>query len=293
MNSSLQQLVTTWTEAAQVQLYIKREDFLHEEYGGNKIRKLKYIVEEAIRLKKKGLLTCGGAYSNHIRATAVYAAEKGLQTAAIIRGEEVDNETLAVAQKYGMQLFFVSRDKYKQLREAHDLAFEISGLSANDWYYIPEGGHHPLAVEGVAELVNEINIPYQFLATACGTGTTFAGLMRGVQNYHHTAQLMGFPVLKNGEFLLEDIQALLGEEYKPERNDYFSSEFALGGYAKTNPQYLTFLKDLEKETGVLFDPIYNGKMIWGLKALLERGFFPQHSTIIALHTGGQQGWAGI
>ncbi|MFN8417240.1 MAG: pyridoxal-phosphate dependent enzyme [Cytophagaceae bacterium] len=325
MNSPLQPFITPWTEKAQVQLYLKREDFLHPVYGGNKIRKLKYIVEDAIRFNKKGILTCGGAYSNHVRATAVYATEKGLKSAAIIRGEEVDNETLKVAQTYGMQLFFVSRDQYRLLREndklsrsagpsavvrvptqhssnipsredtcrGNDLAFEYSGLSKSDWYYIPEGGHHTLAVNGVAELVSEIDIPYNYLATACGTGTTFAGLMRGVQQYQHSAKLMGFPVLKKGEFLLEEIQALLGEEFNQELIHYFSSEFALGGYAKTNAEYLTFLTDLEKETGVLFDPIYNGKMIWGLKTLMERGFFPQGSTIIALHTGGQQGWNGI
>lgn len=205
----------------------------------------------------------------------------------------MDNETLKVAQTYGMQLFFVSREEYRLLRENDDLAYEYSGLSKNDWYYIPEGGHHPLAVNGVAELVSEIHISYHYLATACGTGTTFAGLMRGVEQYQHLVKIMGFPALKKGEFLLDDVQALLGEEYNKELIHYFSSEFALGGYAKTNAEYLTFLKDLEKETGVLFDPIYNGKMIWGLKALMERGFFSEGSTIVALHTGGQQGWMGM
>ncbi|MCU0417477.1 MAG: pyridoxal-phosphate dependent enzyme [Cytophagaceae bacterium] len=292
MNSPLQSFITPWTYKAQVQLYLKREDFLHPEYGGNKIRKLKYIVEEALSQNKKGLLTCGGAYSNHIRATAVYSAERGLKSLALIRGEEVDNETLQVAQHHHMQLVFVPRDAYRALRENPSLAFELSGVDESEWYYIPEGGHHPLAVKGVAELVSEIDIPYHYLATACGTGTTFAGLMVGVQHYSHAAQLMGFPVLNKGEFLLEDIQSLLGETFTKDRIHYFSSEFALGGYAKTHTEYLTFLRDVEKETGVLFDPIYNGKMIWGLKALMERGFFPKGSTIVALHTGGQQGWAG-
>jgi 1-aminocyclopropane-1-carboxylate deaminase len=293
LHSPLESISLPVLEKAEVQLYLKREDLIHPLYGGNKIRKLKYNVEQCKREGKIGLLTCGGAYSNHIIATAAYGKEQGLKTKAIIRGEEflIENPTLKEAAALGMELVFVSREVYRSIRENNALAFEISNSNPNTFYFVPEGGTNSLAIEGVAELVSEIDIPFDYLATACGTGGTFAGLMKGIKNLD--SKLLIFSALKNGDYVIDEAAEMLRNDFDKTKLALFTSEYVFGGYGKMKPELMEFVKTFKEQTGILLDPIYNGKMMFGLLDKIERGYFTKGSVIVALHTGGVQAWRGF
>jgi 1-aminocyclopropane-1-carboxylate deaminase len=293
LHSPLESISLPVLEKAEVQLYLKREDLIHPLYGGNKIRKLKYNVEQCKREGKIGLLTCGGAYSNHIIATAAYGKEQGLKIKAIIRGEEllIENPTLKEAAALGMELVFVSREVYRSIRENNALAFEISNSNPNTFYFVPEGGTNSLAIEGVAELVSEIDIPFDYLATACGTGGTFAGLMKGIKNLD--SKLLIFSALKNGDYVIDEAAEMLRNDFDKTKLALFTSEYVFGGYGKMKPELMEFVKTFKEQTGILLDPIYNGKMMFGLLDKIERGYFTKGSVIVALHTGGVQAWRGF
>jgi 1-aminocyclopropane-1-carboxylate deaminase len=293
LHSPLESISLPVLEKAEVQLYLKREDLIHPLYGGNKIRKLKYNVEQCKREGKIGLLTCGGAYSNHIIATAAYGKEQGLKTKAIIRGEEflIENPTLKEAAALGMELVFVSREVYRSIRENNALAFEISNSNPNTFYFVPEGGTNSLAIEGVAELVSEIDIPFDYLATACGTGGTFAGLMKGIKNLD--SKLLIFSALKNGDYVIDEAAEMLRNDFDKTKLALFTSEYVFGSYGKMKPELIEFVKSFEEQTGILLDPIYNGKMMFGLLNKIQSGYFKKGSVIVALHTGGVQAWRGF
>lgn len=293
MQSPLQPIILPQTEKAGVTLYLKRDDLIHPLYGGNKIRKLKYNVQQCLKEGKTGLLTCGGAYSNHIIATAAYGKEHGLKTKALIRGEEllIENPTLKDAAALGMEFVFVSREAYRSVRENPNLAFELSYSVKEEFYFIPEGGTNAFAVDGVAELVNEIEIPFDYIAIPCGTGGTFAGLMKGIK--HLDSKLLVFSALKNGAYVIDEVADLLKEDFDRTKLELFTSDYLFGGYGKMKPELVEFVKNFEQQTGILLDPIYNGKMMFGLLDKIENGYFKKGSVIVGLHTGGVQAWRGV
>ena len=291
--SLLQHILLPQTEKGDVQLYLKRDDLIHPLYGGNKIRKLKYNVQQCLQEGKTGLLTCGGAYSNHIIATAAYGKEHGLKTKALIRGEElmIENPTLKDAAALGMEFVFVSREVYRTIRAQTWLAFELSHANSEEFYFIPEGGTNTFAIEGVAELVNEIEVRFDYLATPCGTGGTFAGLMKGIKNLD--AKLLVFSALKNGDYIIDEVAELLKDDFDRTKLELFTSDYVFGGYGKIKPELIDFVNSFKEQTGILLDPIYNGKMLFGLLDKIESGYFKKGSVIVALHTGGVQAWRGF
>jgi len=292
-HSPLELIQLKLLEEADVQLYLKRDDLIHPLYGGNKIRKLKYNVQECLRQGKSALLTCGGAYSNHIIATAAYGKEFELKTKAIIRGDEllIDNPTLKDAAGLGMEFVFVSREMYRKIRETPELAYELSHSDTNDFYFIPEGGTNQFSIRGVAELVDEIEVPFDYIATPCGTGGTFAGLMQGIKN--RPAKLLVFSALKNGAYIIDEVAALLKEDFDAGKVELFTSDYIFGGYGKMKPELMDFVNSFKEQTGILLDPIYNGKMMFGLLDRISTGYFKKGSVIVALHTGGVQAWRGF
>jgi len=291
-HSALELIQLKLLEEAEVQLYLKRDDLIHPLYGGNKIRKLKYNVQQCLQEGKKGLLTCGGAYSNHIIATAAYGKEYGLKTKALIRGDEllIENPTLKDAAALGMELVFVSRENYRKIREDTICAFELSNSETEDFYFIPEGGTNAYAIEGVAELVEEIDIPFDYIATPCGTGGTFAGLLKGIKDID--AKLLVFSALKNSDYIIDEVADLLKEDFDRTKLELFTSEYIFGGYGKVKPELIDFVNSFQEQTGILLDPIYNGKMMFGLLDKIQNGYFKKRSVIVALHTGGVQAWRG-
>jgi 1-aminocyclopropane-1-carboxylate deaminase/D-cysteine desulfhydrase-like pyridoxal-dependent ACC family enzyme len=291
MEALLQQLHSPLFEEQDITLWVKREDLLHPAISGNKWRKLRYNLEEAKRLEKDTLLTFGGAYSNHIAAVAAAGQEFRFKTIGMIRGEEhlPLNPTLRFATAAGMELHYVSREDYRHKQEP-DFLSQLS-LQFNQPYIIPEGGTNVLAVKGCTEIVSDISIDYDYICCPCGTGGTIAGIIAGLEGER---QVLGFPALKGGEFLEQEITRLLkaynGRQYA---NWHLITEYHFGGYARVKPELLAFIRDFQEQHQLPLEPIYTGKMFYGLLDLIRKGHFPRGSRIIVLHTGGLQGNAGF
>ena len=278
-------------EEKQVELFIKREDEIHPFVSGNKFRKLKYNLLEAKKQQKQNLLTFGGAFSNHIVATAVAGNLNGFKTIGIIRGDELgknleqtlaNNATLYEAHKNGMTFDFISRTQY---REKSSAVF-INQLKEKygDFYLIPEGGTNDLAVKGCEEILTQDDTIFDYICCAIGTGGTIAGLINSAESHQ---QIIGFPALK-GSFFATEIQQFAHQKKWNLENDYH-----FGGYAKYTLELIHFINNFKKETGVLLDPIYTGKMIFGILDKIQKNHFKANTKILAIHTGGLQGIAGF
>ncbi|HSZ26289.1 MAG TPA: pyridoxal-phosphate dependent enzyme [Cytophagaceae bacterium] len=289
--SPLQEIKSSLLKERKIQLFMKREDLIHPIVSGNKWRKLNFNLAKAIEEGHSTILSFGGAYSNHIHAMAAASEAFGLKSIAIIRGEEMQplNGTLAYAKSCGMKLHFVTREEYK-MKTNEDFILKLRE-QFGEFYLIPEGGRNAEGVKGCTEIVKEIDIEFDCICTACGTGTTMAGL---VNSLAEDRKAIGFPVLKGGDFLYRDINDLLSEVSIMKKNHWhLETNYHFGGYAKWNNELLSFMNNFEKEHNIPLDPIYTGKMMYGLFDLIHKGFFIENTTVIALHTGGLQGLIGL
>lgn len=288
--SPLQQLHLELLKEKGVELWLKRDDLLHPEVQGNKWRKLKYNL---INAKDKGmeqLLTFGGPFSNHIYATAAAANLYGFKSIGIIRGYESAalSPTLAFAQSKGMQLVFLDKTQYRE--KEGDAFFKEWENHFGPFVVIPEGGTNLSALPGVAEVVKEIDIDFDVLCTACGTGGTIAGLLAQLNNQK---QVLGFSALKGDGDLAQKVDQLVLDYTGSRFNNYvIRNDFHFGGYAKITIELLQFIQSFKQKTGVLLDPVYTGKMMYGIFDLIREDYFQRGTCIVALHTGGLQGWTG-
>jgi len=274
-----------------IELYVKREDKTHPDVSGNKYRKLKYNLLEAQKLNKNKLITFGGAYSNHIAATAVAARTFNLKSVGIIRGDELganlektlnQNSTLRYAYENGMRFEFVSRSNY---REKTNPTFIADLLKKHpDSYIIPEGGTNSLAIKGCEEILQDSDSKFNVIACALGTGGTLSGIINSSLNHQQT---IGFPSLK-ATFLLHEVK-----KYTPKENWHLNNDYTFGGYAKYNSALIQFINDFKKKTFIPLDPIYTGKMMFGLLDLIKNDYFVPETKILAIHTGGLQGITGF
>ena len=266
-----------------IQLDIKRLDLIHPQISGNKFFKLKYNLQQAQQQHKTGVLTFGGAYSNHIAATAYAAHLLGLHSIGIIRGEELAtqplNPTLCTAQSFGMQFQFISRQDYRQRQDAAFL--QQLAQQYPDVYIIPEGGTNAFAIQGCKEILSEQDLAnYDVFCCAVGTGGTIAGLVESSQPQH---QVLGFSALK-GDFLQHDVARLTSKQ-----NWTILDDYCCGGYAKTTPELQQFMQQFEAKYHVPLEQVYTAKMLMGVFDLIEQGYFAQDTRILAIHTGGLQG----
>ncbi|ATO19719.1 1-aminocyclopropane-1-carboxylate deaminase [Acinetobacter sp. LoGeW2-3] len=265
-----------------MQLTIRRLDLVHPQISGNKFFKLKYNFLEAQRLGFNKLLTFGGAYSNHIAATAFAAQQFGFESVGIIRGEELKdkplNATLKTAQDFGMQLHFVSREDYRRKQQFEFLA-ELQ-QQFPDHYVIPEGGTNTFAIQGCQEILKPDDEQFDLICCAVGTGGTITGLIEASQSHQ---QILGFSALK-GSFLNEDVAQLTSK-----KNWQIIDDYCFGGYAKTTPELIQFIQNFEAEHGIPLEQIYTGKMLMGLTDLIAKGHIPAGSKLLVIHTGGLQG----
>jgi 1-aminocyclopropane-1-carboxylate deaminase len=270
-----------------VSLFIRREDLIHPFVSGNKFRKLKYNLLQAKSENKSTLLTFGGAFSNHIAAVASAGQTLGFKTIGIIRGEEIgskinDNPTLSFAQQAGMQLKFITREEY---RCKEDILF-LNKLQQQfgDFYLIPEGGTNALAVKGCEEILQKEDNDFDYICCAIGTGGTISGIINSALPHQ---KVLGFPALK-GEFLNNEIK-----KWTQNSNWELISDYHFGGYAKVNDELIQYINTFYQNNKVPLDPIYTGKMLFGIEALIANNYFPEGSKIIAIHTGGLQGVEGM
>lgn len=271
-----------------ITLSMKREDLIHPFVSGNKFRKLKYNLIQAKTEGHSKLLTFGGAFSNHIAAVAAAGKEHDIQTIGVIRGEELadkvpENPTLQFAATCGMQFEFVSRANY---RLKNDITFiEKLLLKWGSFYLLPEGGTNELAVKGCAEILTEQDLDYNYICCAVGTGGTIAGLINSAAPHQ---KVLGFPALK-GDFLKEEIC-----KFAPRRDNWeLILDYHFGGYGKTDTELIAFMNKFYKDNGILLDPIYTGKMVFGVIDLIQKNYFPEGSKILMIHTGGLQGIHGM
>ncbi|MDO4783203.1 MAG: pyridoxal-phosphate dependent enzyme [Capnocytophaga felis] len=271
-----------------ISLHIKREDKNHHFVSGNKLRKLKYNILQAQKEGKTRLLTFGGAYSNHIAATAAAGKLTRMKTIGVIRGDELhskieENPTLSFAQNCGMDFLFVSREKYR-LKHTNEFLTELKKNYDSNTYIVPEGGTNEFAVKGCEEILTPEDENFDVICSAVGTGGTISGLINA--SFSHQT-VLGFPALK-GEFLSDVIK-----RYTQKTNWQLIHDYNFGGYAKVSDELISFLNNFNKKTGISLDPIYTGKMIFAIFALSNKNFFKPNTKILAIHTGGLQGIQGI
>lgn len=278
-------------EQVPVKVYMKRLDLIHPYVSGNKWFKQKYNLMKAREDGYETVLTFGGAFSNHIHATAAAGKVFGFKTIGIIRGEEhlPLNPTLQFAVENGMQIQYINRSNYrkKHLPEFAEWIYSNFGKV----YIVPEGGTNLLAIKGASEIPTLIETDFDYVTTACGTAGTISGIISGLQG---NKKVLGVAVLRGAAFLLKNAeQNVLEFTGKQFGNWTINLEYHFGGYAKINRELILFIRQIEEINGIVLDPVYTGKMLYGVYDLARKGFFGEDKTIVALHTGGQQGIEGM
>ncbi|MCA0933728.1 pyridoxal-phosphate dependent enzyme [Lutimonas saemankumensis] len=275
-----------------IRLSVKREDLLHPYISGNKFRKLKYNLEEAVSKGHSTLLTFGGAYSNHISALSYAGKLKGFKTIGIIRGDELsnnlekvlkENPTLRFAHSNGMKFKFVSRSEYREKENPEFIESLFSEFG--NFYLVPEGGTNALAVKGCEEILTQDDLSFDYICVSVGTGGTISGL---INKAGKAQKVLGFQSLK-GDFLEDSIRKNTGDAKRWE----LLKEYHFGGYAKINEKLISFINDFYQQTTIPLDPVYTGKMMFGIMDLVKKDLFKSNSSILAIHTGGLQGVEGM
>jgi 1-aminocyclopropane-1-carboxylate deaminase len=268
-----------------IKLYIKREDLIHPKISGNKYWKLFYNLQQYLSQKPESpsLITFGGAFSNHIAATSALANELKIPSLGIIRGEELEgnwqeNPTLKLASQYNMRFQFVTRNAYRDKET-------ITNQLKKDFptaLIIPEGGTNSLAVKGIQYMLNNETKKFDYLCTAVGTGGTISGLSKYAEE---SQKILGFKVVDDPD-LEQNIKKLSGRE------NFKLFEAHLGRYGIINDDLVRFINEFKEKYHIPLEPIYTGKMMMKIFALIENNYFPENSKILAFHTGGLQGIEG-
>ncbi|MEY2924980.1 MAG: hypothetical protein RLZZ337_1528 [Bacteroidota bacterium] len=280
--SPCHQVKTDWQKEAGVELWIKRDDLIHPIISGNKWRKLSGIISAYQNEKYESIVTFGGAFSNHLVATACATAILGITAKAIIRGEEPKerNTVLQLCALYGMQLEFVSREAYRE-------TCRKTGIE-NGVLYIPEGGACTEGTIGCKSILAETDLTgFSQIFVSCGTGTTIAGMAIHLAETNNSIQLNGIQVLKGTDYIKNELATL----YQIDSVVVYD-EFHCGGYAKTTTELIDFSKDFTIQTGIVLDPIYTSKMFLGIRKLVEEQKIERGEKLLAVHTGGLTGWFG-
>lgn len=283
-------------EIAGVKVTIKRDDLNHPIIQGNKVRKLKYNLLEAEKLGAQSIVTFGGAYSNHLLATAFAAQACGFKSVGVVRGHELANnpavwsETLFQCKQLGMHLVFVSRSDYRL--KSKSLAFKQVLENYSSHYVLPEGGSNQLALKGVAEMIPEVQQQLEDLPThllcPVGTGGTLAGLVQGVAQQNWQCKVLATSVLKNIQNVKNDvIQWLTAVNSLPTYE--ILEDFHAGGYAKNSEELIRFSVAFEQQYQIPLDKVYNSKSFYALTQLIKRGAIKVSDRPLIIHTGGLQG----
>lgn len=287
MNTQNQLINLPVLQEKKVSLIIKREDLIHPLISGNKFRKLKYNLLEARKGGFDTLLTYGGAYSNHIAATAYAGKESGFKTIGVIRGQELEdkwseNPTLKLAHEHGMRFHFVTRSAYREKGNPKEIEKHYEQFGS--FYMLPEGGSNAFAVKGCEEILTEEDADFDTICVSVGTGGTIAGISNGANSKQ---RVLGFPALR-GDFLKEDIR-----KFAHKRNWELPADYHFGGYAKVTQELIHFINDFKQQTNIPLDPIYTGKMLFGILDMVKKDQFQPNTKILAVHTGGLQSIGGM
>jgi len=283
--SPVQQIKNDLFKKQGLKVFIKRDDLIHPIISGNKWRKLKYILKQARAEKKTHLVPFGGAYSNHLLATAAAAAQFEFKSTGIVRGEQVDNDTLFLCRLHGMNLLFTDRETYRD----KSAFFKKYFVNDPDAFFVDEGGASAEGARGCSELIDELPGEYDHIFCACGTGTTAAGIINGIISHNFKTQFHAIPVFKNGDFIEQEIGKLLTLP----ANYHIHTAYHFGGYGKVDVRLIEFISKFVASTGILIEPVYTGKMLYALYDLASQGYFKPRSCILAVHSGGIWGLLGM
>ncbi len=307
--SPLEAIETHPGREANIFLFVKRDDLLHPFIQGNKWRKLAPVLERARTSYPGGIITFGGPFSNHLQAVAEAGRMFDMPTFGIVRGKhaDLDNPTLRAARHNGMMLFPVSRQEYDSCKNRGE---ELIGREYPQYYILPEGGATQMAVESCASITREIATQLRqktpvvppdkplYICVPAGTGCTAAGIIDGLDMKN--ARVLVFPVVNKG-FDTQTILRLLDETRlrsaaemaELERRFSIVRDYEFGGFAKLHQPLLDFVNVFREQSGILLDPVYTAKMMYGVYEMLARGDFLPGCTVVAVHTGGLQGWKGF
>lgn len=277
-----------------IELWIKRDDLLHPQVSGNKFRKLKYPLLTTLP-EGRTLISMGGAWSNHLHALAYAGHAMGFNTIGLVRGltdsQQTVSATLQDCRDWGMQLHFVSRSDYRGLREHPTQWQQWINSDPAQYLWLPEGGSSVAAVRGVAELIEELPWIPESVVVACGTGTTLAGIIAGMQN---RGRIIGIAAVQNAEYMRSDVTKMLLEAtYLAFENFNILHDYTHGGFAKSSSELRQFCTQFVEETQIPIEPIYTGKMFYALRQLCLAGQFKRGERVLAIHTGGLQGNRGF
>ncbi len=275
-----------------------RLDKIHPFVSGNKWYKLKYSILHGYQAGKNQFLSFGGAHSNHLHALAYAGKHLNISTIGIVRGEPVESlsATLQDCQSWGMTLHWLSREAYRKMTaigETQQSNYAALMSQYPDAWIIPEGGAGEDGVLGVEMLFNALHhqglIDYDYIVCPVGSGTTLAGIVRARVG---RAQCLGFSALKGAY----DLEQRIEKQLKDARhlNEWtLSHDYHFGGFAKMNERLKAFISDIYAQHGLLLDPVYTGKMLYGVAEFIHQGRIPAGSKVLLLHTGGLQGWRGF
>lgn len=268
-------------DKAGIEVFLKRDDLIHPFISGNKWRKLKYNLREARHQQKNHIVTFGGAFSNHLLATACAAAKYGFKATGYVRGETTSNYMLNLCKWFGMNLHTCDRQAYTNRLAV----FEKHHADDPNAWFMDEGGAGYLAVKGCAELADEIQVTYNHVICSVGTGTTFVGLAEGFHKKHPETTVHGVLVHKSET----DIPALFHVLPNAQKNTMLWHDYHFGGFARTSPELLQFIQAFAAQTGILIDQVYEGKMMYAVFDKIRNGFFHAGDKILIIHSGGTFG----
>jgi 1-aminocyclopropane-1-carboxylate deaminase len=277
-----------------IEVWIKRDDLLHVGLSGNKFRKLMHALQNSDSNAKgpARVVSMGGAWSNHLHALAHAAALLGLRSTALIRNTTSDalTPTLKDCADLGMHLQFVDRTVYRSLRYDADrwrsLVADPEGA-----LWLPEGGRCEAALSGVAAIVEELPFIPDAMVVACGTGTTLAGLVLGMRG---RGRVIGIACAKRATYLERDVGELLAaSDARQLRNFEIVHGHEFGDFGRAPPELIEFCRTMRQTFGLTLEPVYTGKMMYGLTQLCRSGKFSQNEKVVAVHTGGLQGLRGF
>jgi len=288
-----QEVTSRFLKEKGIHLTIKRDDLIHDEVSGNKWRKLKWNIDNAIQSDRETILTFGGAHSNHIAASAAAAKLHGLKSIGIIRGEEVDleNPTLKKAAENGMEIHRVSRAEFREIEDRDYI--ESLRHRFGPFYLIPQGGQNHYGVQGCSEIMSELTKDYDRIFVACGTATTLSGM--AVAN-KIGADIYGISALKGGDFLLQTVKSYVKKTFNDAETEedilakiHLTTDAHFGGYAKIKPELIQFMRNFAEETGVKLDPVYTGKTAFAMYGLAKKIDLTKTENWLLIHSGGMQG----
>ena len=278
-NISTDKLLHSSHAEMNVETNVLRLDKIHPLISGNKWFKLRFYLEEARNKNKKTIVTYGGAWSNHLLATAAACRMYNFSCYGIVRGEEITmlSPTLLIAKELGMQLIFINREDYRSGKIPVE-------LNKEHYYFIPGGGYGLNGADGAATILDYCKKDdYTHICCACGTGTMTAGLIKSSSLTQH---VISISVVKNNYSLSDKIELISG---KRKKNYEIIYDYHFGGFAKQKPVLLNFMNEFFRESAIPTDFVYTGKLFFAINDLIRNNYFPSGSKLLLIHSGGLQG----